>query len=64
MQVGLFKDRSNAESLVRELKTEGFAATLQPAGGSVRVRVGPFDDRAQAEATAKRLARHKAMVTR
>ena len=64
VQVGLFKDRSNAENLVRELKAEGFVATLQPAGGSVRVRVGPFDDRTQAEATAKRLARHKAMVTR
>jgi DedD protein len=64
VQVGLFKDRSNAEKLVRELKAEGVVATLQPAGGSVRVRVGPFDDRTQAEATAKRLARHKAMVTR
>ena len=47
-----------------DLKAEGFAASLQPANGSVRVRVGPFDDRTQAEATAKRLARHKAMVTR
>ena len=64
VQVGLFKDRSNAEKLVRELKAEGHAASLQASGGSVRVRVGPFEDRAQAEATAKRLARHKAMVTR
>lgn len=64
VQVGLFKDRSNAENLLRELKAGGFAASLQPAGGSVRVRVGPFDDRAQADATAKKLARHKAMVTR
>jgi DedD protein len=64
VQVGLFKDRSNAEKLQRELKTEGFAATIQPVtGGSVRVRVGPYTDKSQADATARKLARHKAMVT-
>jgi cell division protein FtsN len=64
VQVGVFKDRSNADKLVRELKTQGFAAGLQTSGGSVRVRVGPYDDKAQADAAAKRLTRYKAMVTR
>jgi cell division septation protein DedD len=59
VQVGAFKDRSNAENLVKKLKQEGFPARLVEvkAGGSilskVLVQAGP--ERASAETLAKTL---------
>jgi DedD protein len=59
IQVGAFKDRASADSIVRSLKTRGFPAyAVAPAGrggGLFTVRVGIYRDRADAEAVQARL---------
>jgi cell division septation protein DedD len=53
IQVGAFKDRATADSMVGKLKAKGFAAyVMTPAGGNAQlfnVRVGSFQDRPEAE---------------
>jgi DedD protein len=59
IQVGAFKDRASADTVVRSLKTRGFPAyAVAPAGrggGLFTVRVGIYRDRADAEAVQARL---------
>jgi len=59
IQVGAFKDRASADTVVRSLKTRGFPAyAVAPAGrggGLFTVRVGIYRDRADAEAVQSRL---------
>jgi cell division protein FtsN len=59
IQVGAFKDRASADTIVRSLKTRGFPAyAVAPAGkggGLFTVRVGIYRDRADAEAVQSRL---------
>ena len=59
IQVGAFKDRASADSIVRSLKTRGLPAyVVAPAGkggGLFTVRVGVYRDRADAEAVQERL---------
>ena len=59
IQVGAFKDRASADTVVRSLKTRGFPAyAVAPAGrggGLFTVRVGIYRDRADAEAVQGRL---------
>ena len=59
IQVGAFKDRASADSIVRSLKTRGLPAyVVTPAGkggGLFTVRVGVYRDRADAEAVQERL---------
>jgi len=59
IQVGAFKDRVSADTVVRSLKTRGFPAyAVAPAGrggGLFTVRVGIYRDRADAEAVQSRL---------
>jgi cell division septation protein DedD len=59
VQLGSFASRANAERLVADLKTKGFAAfsTESGSGGRTlyRVRVGPAGDRASAEALGAKL---------
>ena len=59
IQVGAFKDRASADSVVRSLKTRGFPAyAVAPAGrggGLYTVRVGIYRDRADAESVQARL---------
>jgi cell division septation protein DedD len=59
IQVGAFKDRATAESIVSRLKGKGFSAyVVTPegaAGGLFNVRVGSFKERPQAEKTEARL---------
>ena len=60
LQLGAFGARENADRLVSELKQKGYAAYIaRPTGSSAlfAVRVGPFQDRAQAESTRQRLSR-------
>lgn len=61
VQLGAFSNKAKAEQLVAELRKRQFAAFLLEyrASGQVlyRVRVGPEQDRARAEATAARLAK-------
>jgi cell division protein FtsN len=57
IQVGAFKDRASADSIVRSLKVRGLPAyVVAPAGGGLfTVRVGVYRDRADAEAVQERL---------
>jgi cell division septation protein DedD len=61
VQLGTFKDRVNADRLVRDVTAKGFNAFVTPiaSGGHelYRVRVGPTRDRAAAEALAAQLRR-------
>ena len=61
VQLGAFSNKSKAEQLVAELRKRRFSAFILEyrASGQVlyRVRVGPEQDRARAEATAARLAK-------
>ena len=59
VQVGAFKDRATADSVMGGLKTKGFPAYVNvPApqsGGLFTVRVGPYRDRGDADVVAARL---------
>jgi cell division septation protein DedD len=58
VQVLATKDAARADELAKRLKTEGFSADVAaiPAKpGWFRVHVGPFKDRAKAEALAKKI---------
>jgi DedD protein len=61
VQLGSFRDRDNANRLVRDMTAKGFAAFVAPitSGGRelYRVRVGPVRDRPAAEALAAQLRR-------
>jgi DedD protein len=61
VQLGSFRDRDNADRLVRDMTAKGFTAFVAPttSGGRdlYRVRVGPTRDRTQAEALAAQLRR-------
>jgi cell division septation protein DedD len=58
IQVGAFKDRGTADTVVSRLKSKGFAAFVVPPDGSdglFLVRVGSFAARADAERTEAKL---------
>lgn len=59
VQVGAFKDKASADSVMNGLKAKGFPAYVDaPApqsGGLFTVRVGPYRDRADADVVAARL---------
>jgi cell division protein FtsN len=63
VQVGAFKDRASADSVMNGLKSKGFPAYVNaPAaqsGGLFTVRVGPYRDRADADVVAARLRADK-----
>jgi cell division septation protein DedD len=60
LQVGAFKDRATAESMVARLKGKGFAAYLvTPQEGLFNVRVGGFATRAEAEKAQEQLRGQK-----
>lgn len=67
VQLGSFANRENAEKLAAEIKASGYRAFVSKfeAGSRVRyrVRVGPEQDRAQAEALARRLQRDGRQVS-
>ncbi|MBS0396455.1 MAG: SPOR domain-containing protein, partial [Proteobacteria bacterium] len=60
VQLGSFTSRENAEGLAKGLRAKGYRAFVSEFRGSgrvlYRVRVGPEQDRARAEAVAARLA--------
>jgi len=63
VQVGAFKDRASADSVMTGLKARGFPAYVSvPApqsGGLYTVRVGPYRDRGDADVVAARLRVNK-----
>jgi DedD protein len=60
VQVAAFKSRENADKQVSQLKAKGYSAVVQADPGSLfRVRIGPFQERNDAAATAERLQREE-----
>jgi len=61
VQLGSFSNKENAERLASDLRKQGYAAFLSKLetdnGALHRVRIGPQEDRAAAEAIAARLAK-------
>jgi cell division septation protein DedD len=58
VQILATKNATAADELAKRLKGEGFSAdvaTIPAKPGWFRVHVGPFKDRAKAEATAKKI---------
>jgi cell division septation protein DedD len=58
VQVLATKNAPAADELMKRLKSEGFAADVSAVPGKdgwFRVRVGPFKERAKAEAAAKKI---------
>jgi len=60
VQLGSFSSRANADRLAADVRSRGFAVSVEAGGGTsgtlYRVRVGPEAERAGAEALAARLA--------
>ena len=63
VQLGSFASKANAESFVRQLKTEGFGVYIAPIGTGAaqryRVRLGPIADRSTAAVFMARLQAHR-----
>ena len=61
VQLGSFASRENGEKLAKALRAKGYRAFVSEFRGSgrilYRVRVGPEQDRARADAIASRLSR-------
>ncbi|HEU5299573.1 MAG TPA: SPOR domain-containing protein [bacterium] len=55
VQVGAFRQRENADTLVRQLAAAGFRGAIRREGALFKVQVGGYSDRAQAEASAARV---------
>lgn len=59
IQVGAFSQKANAERLAGELKAQGWAVELVPAGNLTQVRAGCYFGRERAEALQARLTREQ-----
>lgn len=57
-QVGAYSNPNTAKQELTKLKGWGFKAYTEKAGDKVRVRVGPYDERAKAEKVVKMLEKH------
>ncbi|MCL2657425.1 MAG: SPOR domain-containing protein [Betaproteobacteria bacterium] len=56
IQLGVFKDASNAKSVLAEAKAAGFNSFVETVGGDkTRVKAGPFESREAAEQAASKL---------
>jgi cell division septation protein DedD len=63
VQLGSFGDDANAKKLAQRVNTVGYRPAVSPhksSGGRVlyRVRVGPYEKRSEADATASSLSAH------
>lgn len=67
VQLGSFASKEHAETLMRQLKAEGFSVYLSPIGSAAakryRVRVGPIADRAAASGVIAKLHAHRHAAT-
>jgi DedD protein len=57
-QVGAYSKSETAKQELNKLKKWGFKAYIEKSGDKVRVRVGPYADRAKAEKAAHQLEKH------
>jgi hypothetical protein len=63
IQVIATAQRSAAESVRKRLREDGYTALMVSEGGTWKVRVGPYADRAEAERAAVRLRSEKGLTT-
>lgn len=63
IQVIATAQRSAAESVRKRLRDDGYTALMVSEGGTWKVRVGPYADRADAERAAVRLRNEKGLTT-
>jgi cell division septation protein DedD len=66
LQLGAFGTKGAADALIRELKGKGYTASAVNSATLVKVRMGPYADRADADKMASRLMKdgYKPLVTR
>lgn len=57
-QVGAYSKQDTAKQELNKLKKWGFKAYIEKASDKIRVRVGPYADRAKAEKAAHQLEKH------
>lgn len=57
-QVGAYSNPNTAKQELDKLKGWGFKAYTEKAGNKIRVRVGPYEERAKAEKVIKMLEKH------
>jgi DedD protein len=55
VQLGVYRDESNAHEVLGKAKAQGVKASTEKLGDKTRVRVGPFSERSAAEAAAAKL---------
>ena len=55
LQLGAFSDASKADAMVQALKAQNLPTYTEKAGAVIRVRVGPYTSRVEAEQVAARL---------
>jgi len=63
IQVIATAQRSAAESVRKRLREDGYTALMVSEGGTWKVRVGPYADRAEAERAAVKLRSEKGLTT-
>jgi DedD protein len=56
VQVGAFSNEASASALSEKIRQAGFKAYTRKVGSTTRVRVGPYDNRDEAESVAARMA--------
>lgn len=49
VQIGVFKNRDNANSLAAQAKSKGFDTTIVQSGNLYRVQIGAFSQRSNAD---------------
>ena len=55
MQCGVFSKKSNANTLIKKLKSAGYAAVLKTSGNNYIVQAGVFENKSNANKLVKKL---------
>lgn len=57
VMLGAYREAANVTSLRAKLKAEGYASYVEPLGDKIRVRAGPFPNKAAADKAAARISK-------
>lgn len=57
VSLGAYREAANVTSLRAKLKAEGYASYVEPLGDKIRVRAGPFPNKAAADKAAARISK-------
>lgn len=57
VMLGAYRESANVTSLRAKLKAEGYASYVEPLGDKIRVRAGPFPNKAAADKAAARISK-------